>query len=187
VVASLLVSVLLLGYKLSALKRLLQVTQRKTELKAALELLQPKLEEEGLSVWLGDFDHDKEQRQSRIGEMALPSEFGYSTMESESIAECSAVFDDSPCRMTRQHNLHASMKRLVSKLAIVKYDGRDEPVVIRAAPQQVVAYILNYGGRYLQSLHADADAQPLNTVDARIVRSEVVERHNAHHTIVFSR
>ena len=49
--------------------------------------------------------------------------------------------------MPRQQNLHASMERLVSKLAPVKYDGRDEPVVIRAAPQQVVAYILNYGGR----------------------------------------
>ena len=46
VVASLLVSVGLLGFKLSAVKRLVQVTQRRTELQAALVLLEPEVEAE---------------------------------------------------------------------------------------------------------------------------------------------
>ena len=50
VVASLLVSVVLLGFKLSALKRLVQVNQRRTELQAALVSLQPKVEAEKLAV-----------------------------------------------------------------------------------------------------------------------------------------
>jgi hypothetical protein len=48
VVASLSVSLVLMGFKLSALKRLVQVNQRRTELKECLELLQPKVEEPSL-------------------------------------------------------------------------------------------------------------------------------------------
>jgi hypothetical protein len=54
VVASLLVSAVLLGFKLSALKRLVQVNQRRTELQAALILLEPEVEAEKLAVWLAD-------------------------------------------------------------------------------------------------------------------------------------
>ena len=50
VVASLSVSLLLLGYKFNGVRRLVQVNQRRTELKAALALLpvHPKMEEERL-------------------------------------------------------------------------------------------------------------------------------------------
>jgi hypothetical protein len=43
---SLLVSVMLLGHKFTALKQLVYVKQRRSELQTALGLLQPKLEEE---------------------------------------------------------------------------------------------------------------------------------------------
>jgi hypothetical protein len=44
--------------------------------------------------------------------------------------------------------------------------------------QQIIAYILDYGGCHLQSLSA---------ADATVVRAEVVERVNPHHTIAFAR
>ena len=74
VVASLLVSVVLLGFKSSALKRLAGVAQRRSELLAALASLQPKLEEEDLAVWLDDVEHDTAQRQARIREIGLASD-----------------------------------------------------------------------------------------------------------------
>ena len=80
VVASLVVSAILLGFKLSALKRLVQVNQRRTELLEDLALLQPKLDDENLAMFLEDVDHDTEQRQARIAEMALPTGRLYSRM-----------------------------------------------------------------------------------------------------------
>ena len=85
VVASLLVSVVMLGFKLSALKRLVEVTLRRTELKAALAFLQPKLEEESAAGWLDDTTHDAAQRHARIGEMASPSGRVYTAMENAAI------------------------------------------------------------------------------------------------------
>jgi hypothetical protein len=49
--------------------------------------------------------------------------------------------------------------------------------MIRARPQEIVAYLLNYDGRHLQSRRYPA-------VD---VRSEVLEHVNPYHTIVFNR
>jgi hypothetical protein len=62
-----LVSTVLLGFKLSAAKRLVQVNQRRIELKAALVGLEPKLEAEKLAAWLADVDHDAKQREEARG------------------------------------------------------------------------------------------------------------------------
>ena len=63
------VSTVLLGFKLSAAKRLVQVNQRRIELKATLVVLEPKLEAEKLAAWLADVDHDAKQREDRIAAM----------------------------------------------------------------------------------------------------------------------
>ncbi len=75
------VSVVLLGFKVSALKRLAQVVQRRTELNAALALLQSKVENEALAVFLDGVKHDKAQRECRTGELASPSERVYTPIE----------------------------------------------------------------------------------------------------------
>ncbi len=46
-----LVSVALVGYKLSAFKRWVQIAQRRRELNDALELLRRRLEDEDLAAW----------------------------------------------------------------------------------------------------------------------------------------
>ena len=86
VVASLLVSVVLLGFKLSALKRLVQVNQRRTELKAALISLQPKVEAEKLAIWLADVEHDAKQREDRIAAMDSAAGRVYNLPEAELLA-----------------------------------------------------------------------------------------------------
>ena len=61
-----LVSVLLVGIKLSAGKELVQVMERRKELKANLSLLRRRLEDVDLGDWLNDVDHDSKQRKDRV-------------------------------------------------------------------------------------------------------------------------
>ena len=180
-VASLLVSVMLLGFKLSALKRLVQVNQRRTELQAALVLLGPKAEKEELAVWLDDVTHDMAQRQARIAEMASPSGRVYTTMENAAGARCAGMlewFDSSSEGVTR-------LRRPVS---IMRLETKQDPATrrlmdrveanIRADPWDVVAYILNLDSRIVQSVTA---------ADANLVRFECLGAVNAHHTVGFGR
>ncbi len=177
VVASLSVSLVLMGFKLSALKRLVQLSQRRTELKAALKLLQPKVEEETLDMFLDDVDHDTAERQARIAEMALPSGCIYSTMENHAVARCLGMFDmfDSSSAGATQPSRSAAMERLE-----IKFDEATGLLIgfakaeIRADPLLIVAYALNADGRHL------------STPRPNIVRCEVFHI-NPHHTVVFFR
>jgi hypothetical protein len=180
VVASLLVSVVMLGFKLSALKRLVEVTLRRTELKAALAFLQPKLEEESAAGWLDDTTHDAAQRHARIGEMASPSGRAYTAMENAAIergAAMFAAFDGSSASVTQvKHSATMDCSE-------TKYDGTTGLLLgrvegmIRATPQEIAAYILNYDGRHVQS----------GSDTARDIRCETLEHVNGHHTVVFHR
>ena len=67
--ASLLVSVLLVGIKLNASKEIVQVIERRTELKTYLSLLQTTLEDEDMVAWLDDVQRDVKRRQDRIAAM----------------------------------------------------------------------------------------------------------------------
>ncbi len=180
VVASLLVSVVLLGFKLSSLKRLVQVNQRRTELKAALVSLQPKLEAEKLAAWITDVKHDALQRLKTINAIEQASNQVYTAAECEMIDRGEAVFaqyDRSSAPVT-QLKRSVTITRSETKLdeAGRLLLGRAE-AEIRASPQDIIAYQLNYDGRHIQS-----DWNP-----AVSVRSEMVERVNDHHTIVFNR
>ena len=69
VVASLLVSVLALGFKLNELPLIVQMNQRRNELKANLILLQRQLELEDLVIWLDQTALDTAHRQEWIAAM----------------------------------------------------------------------------------------------------------------------
>jgi hypothetical protein len=180
VVASLLVSTLLAGFKLNTPKELLQTIQRRKELKANLALLQPKLEVEDLTGWLDAVAHHVAKRSAKIGEMALPSDSVHSPMENEAVAKClrkfgvSVKLEASPER-SRPTTLIKS-KRNPNLLQHAVAFKRDE-IEIRAAPQHIVAYMLDFGGQHMQHLIA---------ADAAIARAEVLEIVNSHHTVTFS-
>ena len=86
------VSVVLLGFKLSALKRLVQVNQRRTELKASLVSLQPAVEAEKLAVWLADVEHDAKQRKDRTAAMDSAAGRVYNMLEAELLAKGADMF-----------------------------------------------------------------------------------------------
>ena len=58
VLASLLVSVLLVGIKVTGAKEIVQLIERQKELKANLAMLQIVLEDENKTAWIGDVAHD---------------------------------------------------------------------------------------------------------------------------------
>jgi hypothetical protein len=180
VVASLLVSVVLLGYKLSALKRLVQVNQRRTELKAALVLLEPRVEAEKLAVWLADAEHDAKQREDRIAAMDSAAGRVYDMLEAEVLAkgaEMFAMFEASLAGVKQlQHSPLVTCSETKLDEATGLLLGR-AAAIVRATPQEIVAYMLNSDSRFIQS----------TTNPTVFIRSDVVEHVNAHQMILFSK
>jgi hypothetical protein len=180
VVASLLVSVLLVGIKLTSARELAQVLVRRRELKANLSLLQRQLEDEDSVAWICDVAYDKAQRNERIAAMESASGHVYTTMETEAIDRGEAlftVFDGSSGRVT-QLRRSATMERSETKLdEATRLLLGQAGALIRAKPHDIVAYQLNYDGR-----HISYDNDP--AVD---IRCETLQHVSAHHTIVFNR
>jgi hypothetical protein len=181
VVGSLLVGVFLVGIKLTSAKDLVQIVERRKELKANLSLLRRMLEDKGLVDWLDDVEHDMSQRQGRVGEMASPSGRVYDAMENGAIAKCRgmiALFDSNSASATQLPH-PATIARLETK-----QDAASNLVLgfaeleIRAPPLEIVAYILNLDSRFMESE---------NAVDADLVCARVLETVNPHHRIWFNR
>ncbi len=179
-VASLLVSVVLLGFKLSALKRLVQVNQRRTELQAALVSLQPKVAAEKLAMWLADVEHDAKQREDRIAAMDSAAGRVFDMLEAEVLAkgaDMCAAFEASSAgakQLTHSATVLYSETKLDAATGLLL--GR-AAAMVRASPQEIVAFFLNYDSRFNQS-----------TTDPTVfIRSEVVAHVNAHHVIIFNR
>ena len=178
--ASLLVSVLLVGIKMTCAKDIVQMTERRKELKANLALLQKVLQVEAKKSWIEDVTHDTKQRREMIAELGSASGLSYSHTEEALVRKGDAmlaVFEASSAgaKLSKHSALTTcSETRLEEATGLLL--GR-AVVSIRARPQEIVAYLLNYDSRFVQS-----------TIDPTIfIRSEVVEHANAHHTIIFHR
>ena len=179
-VASLLVSVVLLGFKLSALRRLVQVNQRRTELKASLVSLQPAVEAEKLVVWLADVEHDAKQRKDRIEAMDLTAGSVYDMSEAELLAKGADMFAAFEASSAGAKQLTHSATLMYSETKLDEATGLlygRAAAMVRATPQEIIAYLLIYDSRFMQS-----------TFDPAIfVRCELLHDVNAHHAIVFNR
>ena len=174
----------LLGFKSSALKRLVGVAQRRSELVAALTFLQPNLEQEDLAVWLDDAAHDTAQRQARIREIELACDHVYSATENAAIERCQDMLERFNPGLAIATPLKILELSATTATSGTKYDetsrllfGRAE-AEIRAHPLDIIGYLLNPDSRHFKSLMA---ARP------NFVRSEVVEVVHPYHTIVFHR
>ncbi len=179
-VASLLVSVVLLGFKLTAVKRLVQVNQRRTELTAALVLLEPKVEAEKLAVWLADVKHDAKQREDRIAAMDAAAGRVYDMSEAELLTKGADMFAGFEASSAGAKQLKHSATVLYSETKLDAATGLlfgRAAAMVRATPQEIVAYCLNYDSRFVQS-----------TLNPTVfVRSETLKHVHAHHTIFFIR
>ena len=177
-----LVSVLLVGIKLTAAKEIVQVIERRKELKANIALLQLKLALEDKLTWIDDAKHDAEQRETRIGAMLAASGRVFSPMENEAIERCLgmfALFERSslgatqlpcPATVTRSETKQDAATNLLLGFSAAE---------IRAHVREIVAHLLNdEDGRFMQSIEA---------ADANVARAEVLSTLNPHHTTTFSR
>jgi hypothetical protein len=176
----LLVSVLLVGIKVTGAKEIVQLIERRKELKANLATLQIVLEDENKKAWIGDVAHDSKQRMDLIAEMESASGSAYSVIENGLLdkgAAMFAAFDSSPARVTELEHSATSM-RSETKLDVATglLLGR-AAVTIRASALEIATYFLDSDSRHNQ----------LTTDRAVFVRTETLERVNAHHTIIFHR
>jgi hypothetical protein len=172
--------VALLGFKLSALKRLVQVNQRRTELQAALVSLQPKVEAEKLAVWLADVEHDAKQREDRIAAMDSAAGRVYNMSEAELLAKGAGMFAAFEASSASAKQLPHSALILNSETKLDAATGLllgRAAAMVRATPQEIVVHMLNYDSLYMKSI-----------IDPTVfIRSEVVEHVNSHQTIIFNR
>jgi hypothetical protein len=178
VLGSLLVSVLLVGIKLTAANEIVLSIARRKELTANLLRLQMRLEDEDKKAWIEDVTHDTVRRQDRILELGSASGLSYTATENELLqkgAAMLAVFEGSS----------AGAKQLKhSELIMYSETKLDEATnlllgravaMVRATPQEIVAYCFNYDSRHI---HSRPGAH---------VRAEVLEHVNGHCTIIFNR
>ena len=177
---SLLVSVLLVGIKLTAANEIVQNIARRKELKANLSLLQMSLEDESLRTWIEDVTHDTAQRQDRILELGLASGLSYTTTENGLLQKGAAMFAVFEASSGGAKQLKHSELIMYSETKLDEATnlllGR-AAAMVRATPQEIVAFCLDYDSRFNQS-----------TTDPTVwVRAEVVEHANAHQTIIFNR
>ncbi len=130
--------------------------------------VQVQLEDEKLAKWLVDLSLDKEQRDSRVSAMLLPSCCVYSTMEDEAIATCLGIFgllEKSSIGATElKHSVRISRLETKHDEATGLLLGRAN-AAIRAPVREKVAHLLNFDGRFVASL---------NAADRNLVRSEVL-------------
>ena len=176
-----LVSVILVGVKICAARELVQIIERRNELKANLLLLQKQLEKEDTAAWLADVKHDVKRRQDRIAAMVAMSSRVSPSAENELVAEGLAMFD-------RFEASSAAVEQVKHSPTLQQSEMKHDPVTglllgrarveIRAAPEDLVAYSLNYDGRHIQS---DVESDPASTV-----RREMLEAVNEFHTIIYN-
>ncbi len=179
VLASLLVSVLMVGFKLSSAHEIVQLIKRRQELKVNLSMVRRLLEIEDTKAWIEDVEFDKKQREERIAELESASGQAHDLLEDALIAKGDAMFAVFEASSAGATKLKHSALILYSETKLDATDllfGR-AAAMVRATPQEIIAYCLNCDSRYMKS-----------TTDATVVfRSEVVEHANAHHTIIYTR
>ena len=81
VLASLLVSVLMVGFKLNSAKEIVQIIERRQELQMNLSMVRRLLEIENTKAWIKDVAHDTKQREDRIAELESASGHVYGLLE----------------------------------------------------------------------------------------------------------
>ena len=92
VFASLLISVLMLGFKLNTVKEIMHSTERRKELKGNLVVLRNHLMGEDRASWLDDVSHDAAQRDARITAFESASGKVYTAAEVNAIETGEAMF-----------------------------------------------------------------------------------------------
>ncbi len=179
--ASLIFSVFLVGFKLTATKEIVLIIGRRKELRGNLALILPHVENEDQLVWIDDAMCDRMARADRIDELEAESNLSYSLEETSAVNMCQdmfAVFEGNDADTTHLER-KASIKR-----AETKHDKATNLLLgyaeaeIRANPLDIVAYWLNADSRHLQSS---------NAANINCVRFECLERVNGHHSVSFIR
>ena len=145
-----------------------------------LSMVRRLVEIEDTSAWIKDVAHDTKQREDRIAELESASGQVYDVLEDALMAKGDAMFAVFEASSAAATQLEHSELIMYSETKLDKATGLlygRAAAMVRATPQDMVAHMLHFDSRFNQS-----------TTDPTVwVRSEAVERVNAHHMIVFNR
>ncbi len=180
VLASLLVSVLMVGFKLNSAHEIVQLIRRRQELQVNLSMVRRLLEIEDTKAWIEDVEFDKKQREVRIAELESASGQAYDLLEDALIAKGDAMFAVFEASSAGATKLKHSALILYSETKLDAATGLlfgRAAAMVRATPLEIIAHVLHQESRYMKSTRDP-------TV---IIRLEVLERANAHHTIIYTR
>ncbi len=179
--ASLLVSVLLVGIKLTSAKDIVQTIERRKELKANLSMLQRLIEQEDEKAWIIDVAHDTKERMDRIAELESASGLSYDTQENEFLEKGIAMFAVFEASSVGVKQFRHSATITFSETKLDEETGLllgRSAAMVRATPQSIVAYMLNFDSRFFRSGVRGSSV---------VVHAEALQHVNAHQTITFAR
>ena len=178
---SLAATTLVIGRKIGAFLEIAVMHRRRKELKNMLKLLIKERNSARLKAWLVDTAHDQTQRSLWVQKISSTDrDQAYSADENRSIQiglAMFAVFEQAGGKTkTLKHNATVDKSE-------TKYDdehdrliGRSEALIRGVEPAAIVAYLMDFNGRYAQSRR-----------DPRLdVRCDVLEEVNDHHSVIYN-
>ena len=145
-----------------------------------LSMVRRLLKIEDTKAWIEDVELDTKQSEDRIAELESASGQVYDLLEEALIAKGDAMFAVFEASSAAATKLEHSELIVYSETKLDPATGLlfgRAAAMLRATPQEIVAYFLNFDSRFIQS-----------TIDPTVlIRSEVVEHVNAHQMIAFNR
>ena len=146
---------LLVGVKVTGAKELVQINERRKELKANLVLLQAVLEDENKIAWIHDVTHDTKERMHLIAELSSSlSSLSYSLMEEELLKKGADMFAAFEASSAAVKPIKHAATIMYSETKYVKATGLlfgRTAAMVRAPPQEIVAHMLHFDSRFNQS------------------------------------
>jgi hypothetical protein len=177
VVASLMVSVLLLGKKTTLGAQIVRTVNRRKELHRNLELLMYHLEEEDLQDWLHAVAKDQEDRDQKVRSLQSSTE-QYTPLEIATITAGLGTLGGMSSAVGKINRKHGD----TVELAYTRFDkesnrliGEVRAVIRGASPELLTAYMMNPVSSHNKLL-----------VQAITTRMEILEQISVHHAIFFN-
>ena len=158
--ASLLVSVLMVGFKLNSAKEIVQTIERRQELKVNLSMVRRLLEIEDTKAWIEDVEFDTKQREDRIAdvhaELESASDQVHDLLEDALIAKGPSMFAIFEATSAGAKKLKHSALIMYSETKLDEATGLlfgRAAVMVRATPKEIVAHFLVSNRRPLRPVH----------------------------------
>ncbi len=166
VIASLLITVLLIGLKLGSLKEVITVLHRQKELEDNIRLIEEQIEDQALKAWSDDVKYDEEGRDRRIVAMQS-SGILHGEVENKALEQGMAMLslrNRGGVAVTKlSHEETLLSKQLEVDPTTGRVIGTAEAIIRGAGPERIAAYMMEFSSRIIRS-REDPEVDVINEV-----------------------